>query len=345
MTTLLVYKERLRNIYQKYDLYIEPSIKFIVAFIVFTLINQNIGYDTRLKNLPVVIIISLLGAFTPSSILVLLAALVTIGHVFKVSSILAVIIVLIIFILYFMLVRFTPKQGYIVLAVPILFLLKIPYVIPILMGVVSVPLSIVPVSCGIIVYFLFNVVKAAALIKSNTTVEDTLTLYKYVIDSLISNKIMMLTIFAFAVVILVTYFVRRLKIDHAFDIAILTGAVVNVLIFLVGDLKFNNFKDILFMIVGTVMSAIIVYIIQFFRLTLEYTAVERVQFEDEDYYYYVKAVPKMKVTPPEKNVKRINISHNTTDISDIQNEFNLKNEFDIEEDFTEGFDNQDIFDK
>lgn len=345
MTTLLVYKEHLKKIYQKYDLYIEPSIKFIMAVIVFSLINQNIGYDMRFKSIPVVVIMSLLCAFTPSSILVLLSALVTIGHVFKVSSILAVIVILIIFILYFLFIRFTPKQGYIVLAVPILFLLKIPYVIPLLMGLAAVPISIISVSCGVIVYYLFLVIKEAALIKANSTIEDTLTLYKQVIDLLISNKTMLLTIGAFAVVLLITYFVRRLKIDHSFDIAIVAGSVLNILIFLIGDMMFNTSKQILIMIVGTLVSAAIVYIIQFFRLTLEYTAVERVQFEDEDYYYYVKAVPKMKVTPPEKNVKTINISHNTANISDIQKEFELKKEFDIEEDFTEGFDNGDIFDK
>ncbi len=31
----------------------------------------------------------------------------------------------------------------------------------------------------------------------------------------------------------------------------------------------------------------------------------KVQFEDDEYYYYVKAVPKMAVAVPEKRVKRI----------------------------------------
>ena len=29
---------------------------------------------------------------------------------------------------------------------------------------------------------------------------------------------------------------------------------------------------------------------------MDYTRTEKVQFEDDDYYYYVKAVPKIKVT-------------------------------------------------
>ena len=40
--------------------------------------------------------------------------------------------------------------------------------------------------------------------------------------------------------------------------------------------------------------------------SLDYTRIEHVQFEDDDYYYFVKAVPKITVTTPEKKVKRIN---------------------------------------
>jgi hypothetical protein len=40
--------------------------------------------------------------------------------------------------------------------------------------------------------------------------------------------------------------------------------------------------------------------------TVDYSRVEHVQFEDDDYYYYVKAIPKITVTTPEVSVKRIN---------------------------------------
>ena len=36
-----------------------------------------------------------------------------------------------------------------------------------------------------------------------------------------------------------------------------------------------------------------------------YTKKEYLQFEDDEYYYYVKAVPKMSIAIPEKKVKKI----------------------------------------
>ena len=36
-------------------------------------------------------------------------------------------------------------------------------------------------------------------------------------------------------------------------------------------------------------------IVRFFIFNVDYLRIENVQFEDEDYYYYVKAVPKVMV--------------------------------------------------
>lgn len=338
MMDLLVFKEKLRKIYQRYQSYIEPAFKFISALIVFVLINKVVGFDPRLEKLPVILIMSLISAFTPFSILVLLSAIVTFVHVYYVSKILSILVLLILFVLYFLFIRFTPKQGIVVVAVPILFALKIPYIVPMLLGMVAAPISIVPTSCGILIYFLLNIIKEAAVINSNVSIEDTLQVYTYVINNLMGNKEMLLTIAAFAIVILVTYFVKRMRIDHAFDIAIVSGGVINMLIFLVGDLKLDISNKIFGMIIGTVISAWIVYVIHFFKITLDYTRVEKVQFEDDDYYYYVKAVPKINVTEPKKKVKKITrqkVTSNNINVKTMEDKFIEEyeiDEYDIEDD-------------
>lgn len=42
-------------------------------------------------------------------------------------------------------------------------------------------------------------------------------------------------------------------------------------------------------------------------LAVDYSGTEYIQFEDDDYYYYVKAIPKIKVTASDVQVKRINV--------------------------------------
>ena len=40
--------------------------------------------------------------------------------------------------------------------------------------------------------------------------------------------------------------------------------------------------------------------------SVDYTRTEYTQFEDDDYYYYVKAVPKMNIAAPDVKVQKIN---------------------------------------
>ena len=51
-------------------------------------------------------------------------------------------------------------------------------------------------------------------------------------------------------------------------------------------------------------------------LSVDYVRTERLEFEDDEYHYYVKAVPKIGVTAPQKSVKHINEWQNTGVIID-----------------------------
>ena len=346
MMSLLVLKERLITIYQKVEVYAKPIIRFIMALVVFMVFNSSYGYDSRFKSLQVVLLLSALCAFLPISIMIIIAAIISFFHFYFVSKILSILVVIVFLILYLLFARFTPKQGYVLVLMPICFMLNIPYVLPILLGVIATPLSIVPVSCGVILYFFIAIVKQAAQITVTLSVEDALQVYTYVIDSLKTNKEMMLTIAIFAIVILVTYIIRTRKIDHAFDIAIATGVVVNILVFLIGDLRLDIEDKILSLVIVSLISGVLVYIIQFFRLTLDYTAVEYVQFQDDDYYYYVKAVPKMKITVPQKNITKINekkVSSDSVNIKEVvKNE--LYDDYDDKYDLSDFSDNEDYLD-
>lgn len=334
MMALLVFRERVKNIYQRFDIYITPIVKFIFTFIVFTTINNRIGYDTRLASLPVVLAISLLSAFAPSAIMVLIASIVSVLHIYAVSPILSIMVLLFVLIIYFLFARYTPKLGMVIVAIPILYVFKIPYVIPILLGVVATPMGIIPTVCGVLIFFVFQVVKSAVSMQVNLTIDDILQLYTYVIDNLRNNKLMIMSCIIFALILLVTYFVHRMKFDYAHEISIVAGAVTGIIGFLISDIILNKTDEIFIMIVGSLLSAGIVYLIQFFQLTLDYSGVEFVQFEDDVYYYYVKAIPKITVTPPQKNVKHINVKSGEKDSSrygdDTDN--NIDDDYDEEED-------------
>ncbi len=348
MMPLLVFRERVKNFYQKYDTYLIPVIKFIFALTSFLVINYEIGYDSRLRSIPIVLALSLLSAFTPSAVMILLAAVMVVIHVYSVSPFLSVIVILLLLIVYLLFARFTPRLGYVLFAIPILYFIKIPYMVPILLGVIATPVAVVPTACGLFIYYLLQVIKTAVSMQQTTSVGDILKTYIYVIDELISNKQMVISIAIFALVLLVVYYVRRMKFDYAFEFSIAAGALVGILAFLISDYVLDQTGQILSMILGTIVSAGIVYIIHFFKLTLDYSGAEYVQFEDDVYYYYVKAVPKVTVTTPQMKIKHINVKNSVHGLSknqdhkpaEVQEE--LLSEEEIKPEMTEKVDNNDI---
>ena len=305
IVTILELRAQVLRFLQKFQLVVEPLVKFIMAFAVFRSINNAIGHQELLMSLPVELLLSLLGTFTPSVLLVLLAGVVALTHVYVASPLLAILVAVLMTILYCFIARFSGKYGYVVLAVPILFLLKIPYVVPLILGLVATPMAIIPAACGVIVYRMFVVISDIAMLDETMGIEDILEMYIDVIDRLVSDKQMIITIAVFFLMILVMYLMRKLAIEYVFEISIAVGAIVCILGFLVADVVMQTELNIISMVFGTVGAMLIALVFQFFRLALDYTAVERVQFEDDDYYYYVKAVPKMNLAVPKRSVKHI----------------------------------------
>ena len=122
-----------------------------------------------------------------------------------------------------------------------------------------------------------------------------------------SNKTMFVAVAAFAATLLIVYFIRRLSVDYAWTIAMITGALANILILLFGDLMYNTNLPIIGVILGNVVSVLIAKVLEFFVFNVDYSRTELVQFEDDEYYYYVKAVPKNTVATPQKRVKTIRV--------------------------------------
>lgn len=306
MTYFLVWKEKLKAIYQRYEAIGIPIFKFLMACSGIFFINGIIGYNARLRSFPVIMIFCLCSTFATVPVIVLSLFLFAILHIYFMSKLLAIVMLVILMILYFLLLRFIPSQILVLWALPILFIMKIPYMLPILLGLISTPVSVISVSCATIFFFFLQILRDAIAIPADLKLENTLQLYQSVLERLLHHEQMLMTMAAFSLVIGVTYFVRRRKIDHAFELAIAAGALTNILFFLIADLKSNSSEKIVAMIFQTILAAGIVSLIQCFRFTLDYHRIENVQFEDDDYYYYVKAIPKMQVTAPQVKIKRIN---------------------------------------
>lgn len=202
--------------------------------------------------------------------------------------------------------RFAPKGSLLVVITPLLFVMKIPYVIPIVVGLLGTPASAVPVACGVVVYYFLSNVAANATVIGGMGAEEATAKLRMVIDALIGNKTMIVMVAAFVITIIVVYLLRRLSVDYAWTIAMVAGGILDLVILLIGDLMYDTNMSVVEAILGTVLALVVAKVLEFFRFCVDYSRTEKVQFEDDEYYYYVKAVPKMTVAAQTKTVKKIN---------------------------------------
>ena len=313
MIKLLTVKEKAKNIYAEHEMILKPVLKFLFSFVALVLLKAYIGYSPLLNMWPVILLISVAMAFIPSSLDVVIFLGIMIVDLYTLSMELAIVLFLILLIMLLFFFRFTPQQGVFLVLIPFAFFLKIPYIIPLAAGLVCTPVAIVSVTFGTIVYYILNVVSANENVINNLsnnsgaqTPNDKMTAVSSIMNILTSNPEMYLTMIAFAITIAVVYGIKRRSINHAWEIAVVVGAMLDLIITMVGSLLLGIKFSILMLVISSVISFILAYLLQALVFSVDYSRTENTQFEDDEYYYYVKAVPKINVTAPEMNVKRIN---------------------------------------
>ena len=306
MTALLELRENLKKIYSRNEAFILPVIKFLLGVIVLSIINGKMGYMTKLDNMAIVLIVSLLCSFLPTGFMAFFAMMFAVLHMYALSIETAAVGLVVFLLLYLLFLRFTAKEALVVVLTPVLCMLKLPYVRPVAMGLIGTPASCVSVGCGVVVYYLLQTVITNAPTINSMGAEEATAKLRLLIDGMLGNKAMLVMIAAFAITVIVVYLIRRMSVDHSWTIAMVAGVMIEVMILLVGDLMYDTNLSIVSALLGAVVTLIACKIIEFFRFCLDYSRTEKVQFEDDEYYYYVKAVPKMTVAAPTNTVKKIN---------------------------------------
>ena len=325
MSELLVWREKIQKIYARYSIYINKTVQFLFAFVTFFAINKNIGVVEKLTSPAIAVGLSAICTVLPPVFTVLVAAALVLVHMFKISLGITAVIAGAFFVMFAFYCQFTPKRALVLLATPIAYMLSIPYVVPVVCGLVFGPVISIPIVFGTIVYYMIHFFKnSASAISSADGILGEITLFA---KNLFMNKEMWVACIAATLCVCLVYFVRRLSMEHAWTFAIIGGALLNVIVSIVGSVGLGVSVSYGKLLLGNLVAVAVGMVIQFFLFNVDYSRTETLQFEDDEYYYYVKAVPKVTISTPDKVVKHIS-ERNT---EQILLEKSLKEELEIED--------------
>ena len=188
MTSLLELKIYIKKFYIKNEVYITYAWKFLLALITISTINGKLGYMDSLKNFVIVLMASLLCSILSPNFIVFISAIFITGHLFSLSSecaLFALIVFILMFLLYF---RFSPKDTLAVLLTPLFFFMHIPYAIPLAMGLLGGPSSMVSVSFGLIISYMLSFFSKNSQSFGSEGVEEAANAFQTVIKGLMGDS-------------------------------------------------------------------------------------------------------------------------------------------------------------
>ena len=310
MEELFLIRQRLIGIYKLNEDKINIACKFLAGIITFLLMSYlSAGNLIGTKKLIIVLLGGIFASVSSPAVFLAVAAVATVIFIASASVETAVAALIFFFLLYVFYGRVFPKESLLFVAMLVCFKFKVPYAVAFLGGIYFGGKAIFPVAAAMFTNQItpimqeFIKMSPAAEFSASTMPDVLFNMYTYIFSeagmAVISGSFYAAAAMVLAVV--TSWAISSAHIDHEKEIAIIASAIVTViamfLAVIIGGSKFSVVGLPFFVL----LSAVIAFIIRLFDDLPDYRHTERVRFQDKNYIYYVKAVPKMKMPPKERD--------------------------------------------
>lgn len=306
MKELYILRDKIGEIYSERTKIIEIVARFILAYIVLSYLSNNMGYMELLSKGAVTLGLSAACAVLPLVALVVVSLIIIVLNLYSLSWILTgcvVVVILFMFIIYF---RFTSDLIPVAILTPVALAMNVPYAIPIVCGLLVGPMAAVPMACGVIVYYLIDIINELAVVEGVGTlsVDGILADALGFSEAFLGCNDMIFYIVVLSVGLWVVTGVRRIHMNYAWKVAIGSGVVAMIIAASVtgSTLEYEYASGMLFF--GCILAVIFGLIAEFLFLGVDYKQTEYLEFEDDEYYYCIKAIPRVKGMEKKLNNKK-----------------------------------------
>lgn len=319
MKEILKFRQSVKEFCSKYDMIITPVVRFILYLIMYMTLNSMTGYSTAFGSTKVAVLMAVISAVTSDGIGLGLGALLLTGQLFSANVEIGAVFLLLFLVLYCAYIRFFPKTIWIVLFAPVFFLVKLQFLLPILAGMLVGPAAMFSVGIGCIIYYFMIAAGDYVDALASAGGAEIAASYKFIFEALKGNKELVLTVAVFAVIVLIVAIIYKLSFDYSWYVAIAIGGVFEIILFLVGNVTTGADMSLTSVVIGSLVSVIVAAVVQFWKTVVDYSKVEKTQFEDDEYYYYVKAVPKFLDRKKPQNLRTVT-SYNDEELDEYLTE-------------------------
>ena len=295
-TTVAVLRIRreIQKFCQKHSRGLRILFKFIAGLLLFTTINELYGGSGG-ALLITALVLAAICAGLPFKYEYLASIILTTIHLCQVSWDLVIFYLAAVLLSYLMIYRMRPEAAVIIAFTPLFFQFKLPFLLPLLVGMFSNMFGVGAMVFGVVFYYYSVYTKSVVMLLTSATGGENIIAVKNIMNSFSADEKFLLILAAFIVAAVFTYLFYHQSFDYAWYLGILAGGLSGFFVYLAGGLLFDIQSRNLGYVISILGAMLAAAAVQFFRCIIDYGSVEYIEFEDDEYYYYVKAVPKVTV--------------------------------------------------
>ena len=213
-------------------------------------------------------------------------------------------------VLYISIARMFPDQVYFLVLIPLCIEWNLHLLVPLFAGLYVGVIAVVPVVAGVLMWGLQQIIPAFMTLEMGESLDALPKMISdastYGIDQITQNEQMVYLLIISSGIILLISLLRKLRLDYVRYIALGAGGILGVVCLIIGKNNGSLSGNLGIMILLSLLIIAGLALLEFLNLSLHYKAAQDLEFEDEDYFYQVRAIPKINpVSKPKNKIKKI----------------------------------------
>ncbi len=308
MNSLIKFRTKIEEFYIAHRRVAGYILRVVIVFLCLFTISRYIGFNTAISQVWVVALLALIFGFIPIKFIMIAVLGYTAVQIYYLSIGLGVVTTVILVVMYLLYFRYAGQYGYLLMVIPLLYFIRLPLVAVLTLAAVGPAISVITVIFGTIFYYLIHYIDVHAVVFASTTGTAEFEKAEMLLQGLFTNSEFLTMLAVMFIVFMIVHFVKRANFNHSYEIAIVVGTGVYIVLALGSELLFGTMTTtkLLTYLIGGLVSGGLAILLTGVIKPLDYSRTETVEFEDEEYNYYVKAVPKTAFKSETVSVKRIN---------------------------------------
>ncbi len=302
MTIFVTARSRIRSFLVRSEAWLRRLANCIWAVVCLLVMRQMFGFHDLLSSNMILIPLGIICFFVPLSAAGLIMMIYTTLQVMSLSQSAGVMLFLMFMLSYIFSNAYQARQLTHFVGVTVLYRMHIPYLAPLWAGLFGNISEVTTIICGSVISFYLKTVHDS--VPQIADAPDTVNALDLV-QSMVSNPMFFVYELAIVGMFVMVWLFRSSKLKHSWVWAVIFGTLTEFVIMLGGSLFLNDSRGLTQITVGSLVTLIVGILLFFVFQDLDFKRVETVQFSDDEYYYYVTAVPRIRLAEEDKEIKKI----------------------------------------